>query len=244
LEYKFLLSYILVLTALFYLYKEKLEIEKTLLINSIRAFVQLLILGYLLSYIFKLKNPIELLGILLFMTLFAAFTGQRRVKLADRGYIVAFLSIFCASFIVLFSLIALDLISFKPNEIIPVGGMIIGNSLNVYTLAVDRMKGEVKNTIDIIENIVALGGSLKDAFYFVNRASIKVAMIPILNSLQTVGIIHIPGITVGMLIAGAHPLEAVSFQLVIMYMIVAVALFTGIFSVNFAYKKIIRTVFN
>ena len=178
------------------------------------------------------------------MTIFAAWTGQRRVKLADKGYMIAFLSIFCASFIVLFSLTGLGLLTFKPNEIIPVGGMIIGNSLNVYTLTVDRMKGEVKNTIDIIENIVALGGTLKDAFYLVNRAAIKSALIPILNSLQTVGIIHIPGITVGMLLAGAKPLEAVSYQLVIMYMIVAVALFTGIFSVNFAYKKIIRTVFN
>ncbi|WP_456399849.1 ABC transporter permease [Persephonella sp.] len=243
-EYKFLLSYLLVLIALFYLYKEKLGLEKTLFVNSIRALIQLLILGYLLVYIFKLDNPIELLGILLFMIIFAAYTGQRRVKIKDKGFVIAFLTIFCSSFIVLFSLIFLNLISFKPNEIIPVGGMIIGNALNVYTIAVDRMKGEVKNTIDIIENIIALGGTLKDAFYFVNKASIKAAMIPILNSLQTVGIIHIPGITVGMLLAGADPLDAVMFQLVIMYMIVAVALFTGIFSVNFAYKKIIRTVFS
>jgi putative ABC transport system permease protein len=242
-EYKFLASYVLILIALFYSYREKLGIEKELLWNSIRAFIQLFILGYLLVYVFKLKNPTGLMLILVFMVLFASYTAQKRVNLKEKGFLTAFLSIFLASFLVLFSLVVLGIISFKPNEIIPVGGMIIGNSLNIYTLTVDRMKGEVKNTIDIIENMIALGATLKQAFYFVIRKSIKAALIPTVNSLQTVGIIHIPGITTGMLLAGADPLRAVSYQLVIMYMMVAVALFTGIFTVNFSYKRIIPTVF-
>ncbi len=241
-EYKFLASYILILIALYFSYREKLGLEKTILINSIRALLQLAALGYLLFFIFKLKNPLALTIILVFMVIFAAWTGQRRVKLADKGFLTAFQVIFLASFIVISSLLLMGIITFEPNQIIPVGGMVIGNSLNVYTLAIDRMKGETKNTLDIIEGIVALGGSLKEAFYFVRKKSLKAALIPILNSLQTVGIIHIPGITTGMLLAGADPFEAVSYQLAIMYMMVAVALFTGLFSINFGYKKIIRTV--
>ncbi|WP_197017108.1 iron export ABC transporter permease subunit FetB [Persephonella sp. IF05-L8] len=241
-EYKFLASYILILIALYFSYREKLGLEKTILINSIRALLQLATLGYLLFFIFKLKNPLALTIILVFMVIFAAWTGQRRVKLADKGFLTAFQVIFLASFIVISSLLLMGIITFEPNQIIPVGGMVIGNSLNVYTLAIDRMKGETKNTLDIIEGIVALGGSLKEAFYFVRKKSLKAALIPILNSLQTVGIIHIPGITTGMLLAGADPFEAVSYQLAIMYMMVAVALFTGLFSINFGYKKIIRTV--
>ncbi|NPA53649.1 MAG: iron export ABC transporter permease subunit FetB [Aquificae bacterium] len=241
-EYKFLASYILVLIALVYSYKEKLGIEKELLWNSIRAFVQLLVLGYILVYVFKLKNPFELLFILILMILFASYTAQKRVQLKEKGFLTAFASIFLASFIVLFSLIAIGVISFKPNEIIPVGGMVIGNSLNIYTLTVDRMKGEVKNTIDIIENMIALGATLKQALEFVIKKAIKAALIPTVNSLQTVGIIHIPGITTGMLLAGAEPLKAVSYQLVIMYMMVAVALFTALFTVNLSYKKVLITV--
>ena len=241
-EYKFLASYILILIALYFSYREKLGLEKTILINSIRALLQLAALGYMLFFIFKLKNPIALVLILVFMVIFAAWTGQRRVKLADKGFLTAFQVIFLASFIVISSLLLMGIITFEPNQIIPVGGMVIGNSLNVYTLAIDRMKGETKNTLDIIEGVVALGGSLKDAFYFVRKESLKASLIPILNSLQTVGIIHIPGITTGMLLAGADPFEAVSYQLAIMYMMVAVALFTGLFSINFGYKKIIRTV--
>ncbi|WP_297457309.1 iron export ABC transporter permease subunit FetB [Persephonella sp.] len=241
-EYKFLASYILILIALYFSYREKLGLEKTILINSIRALLQLAALGYLLFFIFKLKNPVALVLILVFMVVFAAWTGQRRVKLADKGFLTAFQVIFLSSFIVISSLLLMGIITFEPNQIIPVGGMVIGNSLNVYTLAVDRMKGETRNTLDIIEGVVALGGSLKDAFYFIRKESLKASLIPILNSLQTVGIIHIPGITTGMLLAGADPFEAVSYQLAIMYMMVAVALFTGLFSINFGYKKIIRTV--
>ena len=243
-EFKFLASYLLILIALFYSYKEKLGLEKEILLNSIRAFIQLLILGYLLVFIFKLKNPIHLLGILVFMILFASYTAQKRVKLKERGFRTAFLSIFCASFIVLFSLVGMKIITFKPNEIIPVGGMIIGNSLNIYTLVVDRLKGEIKNSIDIIEGMVALGATLKQAMSEPIRNAVKSALIPTLNSLQTVGVIHIPGITTGMLLAGAEPLKAVSYQLVIMYMMVAVALFTGIFSILFTYRKILGTVFS
>ena len=241
-EYKFLLSYILILIALYYSYRERLGIERSLLINSLRALIQLLLLGYLLVFVFRLKNPFELFGILFVMVLFASYTAQKRVNLKEKGYITAFLSIFLASSIVIFTLLMFGIISFQPNQIIPVGGMIIGNSLNVYSLTVDRMKGEAKNTIDIIENITAVGGSLKDAFYFIKKNAVRSALIPMKNMLQTVGIIHIPGVATGMLLAGADPMEAVSFQLAIMYMMVAVALFTGIFSINFSYKKILSTV--
>ena len=242
-EFKFLASYILVLIALFYSYKEKLGVEKELLWNSLRAFLQLFVLGYVLFYVFKLKNPLELSLILVFMVVFASYTGQKRVKLKEKGYIVAFLSIFSASFLVIASLILIGVISFKPNEIIPVGGMVIGNSLNVYSLTVDRLKGEVSNSMDIIEGMVALGATLKEAFHFINKKAVKSALIPVINSLQTVGIIHIPGITTGMLLASAEPMKAVSYQLVIMYMMVAVALFTGIFTIRFSYRYIIPTVF-
>ncbi|KJR40155.1 hypothetical protein MCHI_003947, partial [Candidatus Magnetoovum chiemensis] len=90
----------------------------------------------------------------------------------------------------------------------------------------------------------ALGANLKQAFYYPIRASLRAAMIPITNTMQTVGIIHIPGVMAGMLIAGASPLKAASYQLVVLYMIVAIALFTGFFTIVFSYKKIIGSVVN
>ncbi len=240
-EFKFLATYVLVLIALFYSYRSKLGLEKDIFVNSLRALIQLLILGYLLVYIFRLRNPIGLSGILFFMVLFASYTAHKRVEL--RGFIIPFLSILLSSFIVLSSLLLLRTISFKANEIIPVGGMVIGNALNVVTLTANRFKGEVDNTMPIIEGMLALGAPLKEALTDSIKNSIKAAMIPILNSLQTVGIVHIPGIATGMLIAGAEPLKAISYQLVIMYMLVAVSLFAGIFTITFSYKRIITKLY-
>ncbi len=239
-EFKFLASYILVIVALVYSYKEKLGVERTLFINSIRSLIQLLVLGYLLVFIFKLEALWELLSVLVFMIIFASYTAENRVRLNYRGYLLAFLSILTASFFVLVSLMSIGVVSSKPNEIIPVGGMIIGNSLNVYTLFIDRVKNEIKNSIDIIENKIALGASLEQAIHEQIKVSVKASLIPVINTLQTVGIIHIPGVTTGMLLAGANPLDAVSYQLAIMYMMVAVALFTGIFTKFFLIKLFFR----
>ncbi len=241
-EYKFLATYVLILFALLYSFKQKLGLERVIVVNSLRALLQLVLLGYLLSYIFRLTNPAGLTGILFLMILYAAYTAQSRIGFRERGYLVFLLSIFFSSSIVIVSLMLLQVVSFKAYEMIPVGGMVIGNSLNVCTLTADRFKSEVRNTTDVIESMVALGAGMKEAFYFQMRSSVRAALIPTINSLQTVGLIHIPGITTGMLLAGADPLQAISYQLVIMYMMVSVALFSGFFTVLFSYKKILHSV--
>ncbi len=242
-EYRFLLSYILVLVAIYYTYRENLGLHRRIAVNTVRAFLQLLLLGYILLYIFKIENPFGLLLILLFMCIFAAWTAQRRIVLFKGGYMTAFLSMFLSSVIVLASMVTVKVVSLSANELIPLGGMIIGNSLNIYTLVVDRLKSEVKNTIELIESRVALGASLREALQPAAKEAVKAAFIPILNSLQTVGIIHIPGIATGMLIAGVEPLKAVSYQIAIMYMLVAVALFTGYFTILITITKIIPAVY-
>ncbi|RMG05080.1 MAG: ABC transporter permease, partial [Nitrospirae bacterium] len=190
-----------------------------------------------LHYIFRITHPAGLIVIFFFMCLFASLTAHHRMYLGKIGFAIAFFSITLSSAIVLTSMMFFRIISMRPNEIIPLGGMIIGNSLNIYTLTIDRLKGEVKNTIDLIESRIALGATLKEALKLPSRAAIKAAFIPILNSLQTVGIIHIPGITTGMILAGAPPLRAVSYQIAIMYMLVSVALFTGYFSILLASRR-------
>jgi putative ABC transport system permease protein len=177
------------------------------------------------------------------MVLFGAYTAKKRSPLGDQSFRIAFYTLGASSGIVFASMMAFGVIHMVPNEMIPIGGMIIGNALNVYTQSIERFKGEVKNTIETIEGMVALGAPLKDSLALASKASVKAAMIPTLNMLQTVGIIHIPGITTGMLLAGADPLQAVSYQLAVMYMMVAVSLLAAAFSVMFSYKGIFTAVF-
>ncbi|MGC9007142.1 MAG: ABC transporter permease [Sulfurihydrogenibium sp.] len=240
-EYKFLLSYVLIAIAVYLSYKEKVGLEKEILINSIRAFIQLLILGYALVFILKLTNPLGLFGILFAMVIFATYTAVKRVNITD-GLKTAFLSIFLSSFIIIGVLVITQVLSLKANELIPIGGMIIGNALNAYTQTMERFKSDVKNNIDLIENFIALGVPLKEAFRLQIKNCITAALIPILNNLQTLGIIWIPGITAGMVLAGANPIHAVFFQLVIMFSMVAVAVLTSYFGTNLSYKKILWSI--
>jgi putative ABC transport system permease protein len=133
-------------------------------------------------------------------------------------------------------MILTGLISTKPNEFIPIGGMIIGNSLNSFTLSIERFKREIDIQKDLIENYIALGASIKQAYFDMQKQSIKSSLIPTINMLQTIGIVAIPGITTGMLLAGADPLTAISYQLIIIYMLVSINLFSALFGIMFYIK--------
>jgi len=229
-NYSFLISFILVLIPLIYAYQAKLGIEKQLIINSIRAFIQLLALGYFLIYIFKIQNIVILSGVLILMILYSSYLAKQRV---DTNFIVPFLSILFSTILVLGIMVALGLISTKANEFIPIGGMIIGNALNTFTLSIERFKREIDIQKDLIEAYVAVGASINQAYFEMKKQSIKASLIPTINMLQTIGLVAIPGITTGMLLAGANPLTAISYQLVIIYMLVSVNLFSSLFGISF-----------
>lgn len=243
-QYSFLASYTLILFALWYSRKEHYGLEKQILTNSILAMIQLGLLGYALVYLFKMQHPSLLFIVLLGMVAFGAYTAKKRSPLGTESFRIAFYTLGASSGIVFASMMAFGVIHMIPNEMIPIGGMIIGNALNVYTQSIERFKGEVKNTLETIEGMIALGAPLKESLSFAAKASVKAAMIPTLNMLQTVGIIHIPGITTGMLLAGADPLMAVSYQLAVMYMMVAVSLLAAAFSVLFSYRIIFTAIFS
>jgi len=232
-NYSFLVSFILVLIPLVYSYKAKLGIEKQLLINSLRAFIQLLALGYFLVFIFKIDNLFLLSGVLILMILYSSYIAKNRV---NTSFIIPFLTIFLSTFIVLGVMLLTQIISTKPNEFIPIGGMIIGNALNTFTLAVERFKREIEVQTDLIEGFVALGATIKEAYQTMQLQSIKASLIPTINMLQTIGLVAIPGITTGMLLAGADPLTAISYQLVIIYMLVSINLFSSLFGIIFFIK--------
>ncbi len=240
-QYSFLASYLLIIFALWYSRREQFGLEKTIVTNSILAMVQLGLLGYALVYLFKMQHPSWLFLVLLGMVTFGAYTAKKRSPLGKESFRIAFFSLGASFGIVFGSMMVFGVIHLIPHEMIPIGGMIIGNALNVYTQSIERFRAEVKNTLETIEGMVALGAPIKEALSCASKASVKASMIPTLNMLQTVGIIHIPGITTGMLLAGADPLKAISYQLAVMYMMVAVALLSAVFSVLFSYKIIIAS---
>ena len=229
-----ILSFILVLIPSIITYKLKIGIEKEILKNSIRALFQLTALGFILGFLFEIKNPLFYIPVVLFMLLYSAYIAKKRTKYSYKG---AFLSLSLSAIIILFVLIFLKIISLKPNEFIPIAGMIIGNALNTYTLTIERLKREIELQKELIEAFVAIGAKYSQALKIMQKEAIKAALIPVNNMLQTIGVVAIPGITTGMLLAGASPLEAVSYQIVIIYMLVSINLFSSLFGSLFYIRE-------
>lgn len=239
-DYSFLYAYGLIAIALVYSYYKRLGVEKTIAINSITAMLQLGALGFVLGFAMSTKNLLYIVIMISFMLLYASYIANKRTKLAPFGFLSSFLTLSLSSVSVVGVLLLLGIIKPESSHLIPIFGMALGNSLNVFAQFIERLKSDVKLSIDSIEGKIALGASTEEALSENVRKSTKAALLPTINQLETVGIIHIPGVTVGMLLAGASPLQAVSFQLVIMFMMVAIALFSAIFASSFCLHKIIK----
>ena len=228
------LSFILVLIPLLISYKYKVGIEKELFKNSIRAFLQLTLLGFILGFIFKNKNYLFYIPIILFMLLYSSYIAKKRTNFSFKS---AFLSLTLSTTIILTVMITTKIISLTPNEFIPITGMIIGNSLNTYTLTIERIKREFELQKELIEAFIAIGAKISEALKIMQSNAIRSSLIPVNNMLQTIGVVAIPGITTGMLLAGVNPLTAVSYQIIIIYMLVSINLFSALFGSYFYIKS-------
>lgn len=238
----YLLAYVFVLLSIALSRTEGLGIEKEIFLSSLRTLIQLILLGYLLQYLLKFNNFLEYVAVFSFMSLFASVIFAERVK-SLKLFLWAFLSISLSYVVPISLLLGMKVLKPSSYEVIPFGGLIIGNTLNSLSLFYDRVKAEIKNRKDEIEAKVALGATLLQALFDVIRDSIRMAMIPKLNWLKSAGFVHIPGVAVGMLVAGASPFKAILFQVVILY----VLLFSGIFSASLlaflGYREIFRKAF-
>lgn len=212
---------ILVLVAIAISYFNKVEAEKDLVIAGFRSAIQLIAVGYVLHFVFELKSIYYQLLLLSIMALIAALTAKRRVKNIKNSFYLSLAGIISGTFVSLGILIVTKVITTEPKFLIPLGGMIIGNTMTATALVLDRYASELKNNMKKIEFMLALGFTSKQAGKSYLITSVKAAMTPIINTMKIVGIIQLPGAMTGMLMAGATPVEAAKYQLIVIYMLAA-----------------------
>ena len=111
--------------------------------------------------------------------------------------------------------------SYTPQYFIPLGGMIIGNAMNAATIALDRLFSDLRKGRAEIELAFCLGATYQEATQPILRDVIKAGMIPSINALMTVGLVSLPGMMTGQILAGSDPLTAIKYQIIVMLMIVA-----------------------
>jgi putative ABC transport system permease protein len=232
-----LASLILVLLAALISRWQVLDLEKQMLVAVIRAFIQLTLIGFALTYVFDLDSPWLIFLIISVMTLIAGHTSGGRAAGVPHARPVALLSISIGAALTLGLLVGLNIFSFSAQQIIPIAGMVIGNSMNVCSLVMRRIRDEVKGRQLEIETALALGATQRQAADPYLKRALQSGMMPIVDSTKTVGLIQLPGAMTGMILAGAPPLEAVQLQMIVMYMLIGAAAFTGLAATFFSYRQ-------
>lgn len=186
-------------------------------IAVVRGLVQLGVVALILVAIVQAPG-FWIAVVLLVMTLAAGWTAAARTK-RHGVFPMTTLAIAAVTAVLVAPLVYLGPFETRPLFLIPIVGMVLGNAMNATALGLDRMKRELQLNLDVIEARLALGATGPVAVRAALRETLRTAMMPKLNTLKTTGLVHLPGMMTGMLIAGAAPVEAAEMQFVIIVLI-------------------------
>ncbi len=199
----------------------RLGVGKELLVGALRSFVQLMAVGFVIKFVFDLEALQYQILLLLAMVMIASVTARGRAKHVPGAFMIAFFSILTGAFATVGVMLILRIIDTKPVYLIPLGGMMIGNAMNAVALGLDRISTEVHDKRGEIEAALSLGASPRKAVEHLVTRSVRASLLPLMNTMKVIGLVHLPGAMTGMLLAGAEPIEAARIQLIVMYMLAA-----------------------
>jgi putative ABC transport system permease protein len=216
---------------------QRVGLEKDMLIAVVRAFVQLIAIGFALEFIFNREGFFWILLVVAIMIAIAGYTAGQRGGNIPRSQAVATVSVSVGALLTLGVLVALNVFPFEPRFIIPIAGMVVGNSMVVTGLVMTRLRDDLNLQKPQIEAALALGATQRQAASTQLRRALATGMTPIVDNTKTVGLISLPGAMTGMILAGAAPLEAVQLQIIVMYMLMGGAAFSGLTAAFLTYQQ-------
>jgi putative ABC transport system permease protein len=194
-------------------------LEEDIGIAVARSFVQLTAIGFVIDIIFEEDDIGLVVALIAVMVIFGAFTARHRARQVPDVFwpLLGALSVAAAGTLGL--VVALGIIEPKPQFLVPVGGMVVGNSMTAAAVALNRLGEDVNDQARQIEATLALGATPSQAVGPLVRRSLRSGMITLVDSTKTTGLIFFPGTMVGMLLAGADPTDAVRLQLILLYVL-------------------------
>lgn len=234
-------AFVFVLIVLWILKTRNISREKELLLASVRMTIQLVLVGFLLTYIFENPHPIVTFSIILLMIGFAILTIYRKfkTKLSKPLKKVIAIALTCGGLPVLlyFMWVVVQVTPYyNPQYFIPITGMIIGNSMTGISLAVGEVTRRFGSQTEEIEEALILGATPKEASHHIINDAFDQAIMPTLNSMLGMGIIFLPGMMTGQILSGTAPTTAILYQIAVMLGILGgVSLSTFIF-LKLSYK--------
>lgn len=222
----------------------KTDLNRQMVIATIRMTLQLLFVGYYLEYLFEYDNAWLNAAWIIVMVIVADFATIDRSDLkAKRSLIIP---IFFATFlgIILINLFFLELVIqlrtfLEAQYAIPITGMVLGNCLRSNVIGINDFYYNLKNNKERYQFYLASGATRAEALYPFFQSALKKSANPTLATMATIGLVSLPGMMTGQILSGISPMTAIQYQIMIM-----LAIFSGtILSVFLAIKFCNRTVF-
>jgi putative ABC transport system permease protein len=196
----------------------KLDLERSITWASLRAVVQLLLVGLALDFVLDRTLAWSWAWVVA-MAFFAADTVRRRAPEVPQLYRLALVAFAAAAVVTLLVLFGLRVFPLEPKTLIPLAGMMLGNSMTATVVVARRVVEELRDKRDEVEARLALGLPAAEAARPYVRAALRTAMIPQIETTKAVGLVFLPGAMTGLILAGTDPLAAVKIQIAVMYLV-------------------------
>jgi len=220
---------------------EKLGLELNLVIAGLRSFFQLVVLAYVLDFVFATDNVWVIGGFFLVMLTITAIVARNRIStkvsfLLPLVWITIFVSTSLILIYINFLIIKLDR-WYEPRYLIPISAILLVNAMNATAVAGERLVGSIRQFPQEIETHLSLGATPQQAICQYRRDAIRTALFPTLNQMMLMGMVTIPTFSSGQLLAGISPLEALSYEILVVFMVVLVNLLTAILITRYLYRQ-------
>ncbi|MGP5495374.1 ABC transporter permease [Psychrobacter celer] len=213
----------LILIVLMVSWRLRLHLTKTLFMAVLRTVVQLSFIGLILAWVFAREQWYEVLSILTIMTLIAGSAAKNRVKRRYKGLFIDTLLAVSVSAVLVTAIAILVILEvqpwYTPQFVIPILGLILGNSLTAISLTSNQLINAFYEQQARIEMMLSLSATPFEAVHEQIRTAIINGMTPTLNSMLVVGVVSLPGMMTGQILAGADPTQAIRYQIVTMFLI-------------------------
>jgi putative ABC transport system permease protein len=195
--------------------------EGSIVTAAVRAVIQLVAVGYVIDAVFGLENLGATAAFIGVMLGFATQIAARRGAGVPGSARVAAIAISTGSVAVLLALVGLGIAPAKAQYLIPLAGMIIGNSMASCGIALRETARDRTRAAAEIETALSLGAEPRAAARDARRRTMRAALGPLIDSTKAVGVVSLPGAMTGLILAGVSPLRAVQLQMIVMFMLLA-----------------------
>jgi putative ABC transport system permease protein len=229
-------SLVLVAVAAGVSYWRRAELEQDLGIAVLRSFLQLTAVGYVIQAIFDSDSLWLVVLLLAVMVAFGSWTARSRARAVPGALGPIVLALSAAAITTLGLVLALGVFDAKPRFLVPVGGMVIGNAMTAAAVSLNRLADDVKGSRLQIEATLALGATSAEATRGLVTRSLRSGMIPLVDSTKTTGVVFFPGTMVGMLLAGADPIDAVRLQLILLWTLMGSVAISAVIATSLGYR--------